>query len=224
MVALLTSIVFAAGCTSYPAATPAPTQHSATAAAVVPTVTAQVRVLATPTPIAGEAAKPTATPAPTKTAPPRPTITPTSTRASPPTPAVLRRLATGTLLQGSGENGLGELTIENGRNLDAVAVLTSLGNAPVESFYIQAGDSFTIKGIQDGIYYVFFSIGEDWDSGAAKFTRKAGFFRFEDLLVFETIAVSGGQEYTVFELTLHPVVGGMAETLPVEAGQFPDLR
>ena len=224
MVALLTSIVFGAGCTSYPAATPAPTQHSGTAAAVVPTVTPQVRVMATPTPIAGEAAKPTVTPAPTKTVPPRPTITPTPTRTSTPTPAVLRHLTTGTLLQDSGRNGLGELTIENGRNLDAVAVLTSLGNAPVESFYIQAGDSFTIKGIQDGIYYVYFAAGEDWDTDTARFTRKAGFFRFEDLLAFETIAVPGGQEYTVFELTLHPVVGGTAETLPVEAGQFPDLR
>ncbi|MFB0547015.1 MAG: hypothetical protein ACETWB_08895, partial [Anaerolineae bacterium] len=138
----------------------------------------------------------------------------------PPTPTLWRR-ATG-LLKAPGW-GLGELTVENGRNLDAVAVLT-IDDTPVAAAYIRAGESYTIKGISEGTYSLYFNIGEDWSDASARFTRKSLYFRFEDTLTFRTTTIPGGMEYTTFRVTLHPMLGGTARTLPISAEQFPALR
>jgi hypothetical protein len=143
----------------------------------------------------------------------------------PPTPTPLpRRLATGTLVWNSWRSGLGKLTIENGRTLDAVAVLTMLDRVPVVAVYVRGGDSFTISDIGDGTYHLYFTIGEDWDGGSARFTRQSRFLRFEDPLTFITTWVPWGRQYTVYQVTLHGVPSGTARTVPVDAGQFPDLQ
>lgn len=133
-------------------------------------------------------------------------------------------IATSIFVQDAGRpDGLGELTIVNGRDLDAVAVLTTLDRSPVSSVYVPAGDSSTVTGIRDGTYYLYFTLGEDWD-GAARFTKKARFFRFEDTLTFETTSIPGGWQHSTFRVTLHPVPEGTARTVPVDEEQFPDLK
>jgi hypothetical protein len=147
------------------------------------------------------------------TIPPTPTLAATPTPTRPP-----RRLSTGTIIREVGvRNGPGELTVNNGRDLDAVVILTNKTSSEI-AVYIQANDIFTIKGIQDGPYHIYFALGEDWDSDSAQFTRSAGFFRFEASPLFLY------PRSTIFEATLHAVVGGEARVEKLSEEKFPDLK
>ncbi|HEM61614.1 MAG TPA: hypothetical protein ENO24_04935, partial [Chloroflexi bacterium] len=93
--------------------------------ASAPTPTLAPAATATPPPPATPT--PAASPADTATAVPTSTPAPSPTTLGPP-----RRLATGTIIrEGGARNGLGELSIENGRDLDAVAVLSDQSDNPV---------------------------------------------------------------------------------------------
>jgi hypothetical protein len=141
----------------------------------------------------------------------------------PPTPRP-RRLATGAIISDSGRSSLGELTIENGLDSDAVVLLTTLAYAPVVSFYVRGGDSFTVRGINEGRYALYFTSGEDWDGAQRRFTRDASYERFEDLLTFQTTPGMYSTKYTTYKATLQGVVGGSARTLAVDPGKFPGSK
>ena len=117
-------------------------------------------------------------------------------------------------------NGEGELSVENGLDLDAVAILKQFDGDWKIAVYIQNHDSFTITGIPDSTYDLYFTLGEDWDSEQAKFTRQTSRSRFEELFPFATTATT----YTIWSVTLHPVEGGAADTEPVPEDEFPDLK
>ncbi len=196
-------------------------------ATLTPSPTLAATATPTPSPTPTATATLTPSPAPTATATPIPPPTPTATAKPTATPTPLpRRLATGTFIKDSPRGGHGELTIRNelsGR--DAVAVLTPAGSdSPLIAVYIRAGDSFTVQGIEDGAYELYFTLGEDWDDQPMRFTRKARLERFKDLLSFQTIPVTGGIQYTSIEVTLYAVPGGTAETETVPEEGFPDLR
>lgn len=131
------------------------------------------------------------------------------------------RLSTGTFLVEKLHGGLGELTIENGLDLDAVLILSSTEEPkdPLMAVYIQSKDSYEIKGIENGTYILYYSLGEDWDSYSKEFTRNRTYKRFEDELHFTTT----GSTYTTYEASLHPITGGTARTEPVGEDEFPDL-
>jgi hypothetical protein len=128
----------------------------------------------------------------------------------------IERLSTGSYLVEELFGGPGELKIENGLDLDAVAILSSLGEpkAPLMAVYIQATHSYTISGIKAGTYVLYFTLGEDWDSCSERFTTKTTYERFEDDFDFT---------HYNYEVTLHPVVGGTAETEAVDEDEFPEL-
>ena len=175
---------------------------------------------APPSPTATATTTPTHTPAPT----PTPTVPPIPTDTPAPTPTP-RRLATGTFItQAVPRDGLGELTIDNGQELDALAILADPAGAPHIAVYIRSYEAFTITGIRDGSYRLFFSLGEDWDEAGARFTRRPTFSKFEEPLPYQTIPTAGGTQYTVWQVTLHPVVGGAAETEQISEDEFPTLR
>jgi len=130
-------------------------------------------------------------------------------------------VATGTVIHEVGSrNGEGELRIENGLDLDAVAVLSRIDGASVVAIYVLNHGNFTITGIQDGTYELYFTLGEDWDSERTRFTRRRSLSRFDDPFGFTTTATT----YTAWTVTLHPVEGGTAETEPVPEDEFPDLK
>ncbi|GAG72001.1 unnamed protein product, partial [marine sediment metagenome] len=122
--------------------------------------------------------------------------------------------------------GYGKLKIKNGRDLDAVGVLSSSREPklPLIAVYIQSKDSFTVEGIKDDMYTLYFTLGEDWDSDMKKFTRMTTYARFEDQLEFKTTRTATVINYTIFTVTLHPVIGGAAETKPVSEADFPELE
>lgn len=134
------------------------------------------------------------------------------------------RPLTGTFFTRSWEFGTGELSITNGHDRDAVAVLAYPSLVVHSAVYIRTGDSFTITGIQDGNYYLYFMLGSDWDGSIGKFTHDKSFFRFSRSLPFTTTWTDDGYQYTIYELTLHPVRGGNAVTNAVEEEDFPAIR
>jgi len=198
--------------------TPGPTDTRAPTKTMEPTDPPTGTPIPTETPVPTETPAPTFTPTPLDTPSPEPTATPKPTAAptSPP-----RRLETGTVLSQVGnKDGMGELSIENGLDLDAVAILKQIGSDWQFGVWITNHTSYTIMGIPDSTYELYFSFGEDWDGEQRKFTRRTNRSRFEDLFPYETTDTT----YSTWSVTLHPVAGGSAETESVPEGQFPDLN
>ena len=132
-----------------------------------------------------------------------------------------RSLPTGTFLVKKISGGYGELTIKNGLDWDAIIILSESYKPDLAliSVYIQAGDTHTITGIEDGIYILYYALGKDWDSNSKKFRIKEEYARFEEEFEFETTYVT----YTTYTVTLYPVVGGTARTEYVSEEEFPKL-
>lgn len=128
----------------------------------------------------------------------------------PPT-GVIKRYVTG---------GWGELTVENGSGKDGVIILTRLNDQPLLAAYIRAAGSLLIDGIPDGVYRIYFSQGEAWDSERNQFARDVSLQRFEDTLDFTTT----GRQYTSWKITLHAVPGGNAGAEHVDPSQYPSIQ
>jgi hypothetical protein len=113
--------------------------------------------------------------------------------------------------------GYGELTVDNGTTKDGVVILT-LSDDPVMAAYIRSGGSFTMKGIRDGTYYLYFSTGAEWNGRA--FTTTPSHQKFEDAFEFTT----GATTYSTWSVTLHGVVGGTAAAEDVDESEFPKIK
>lgn len=111
--------------------------------------------------------------------------------------------------------GDGELQIKNGTGLDAVAKLIR-GGTSILTVYIKANSTYTMRNISDGIYWLAFAQGLDWDLITKKFRRNTQYSVFEDTFDFTTTY----SQYTIFEVTLNPVIGGTAETNDILGNQF----
>jgi hypothetical protein len=138
---------------------------------------------------------------------------------TPTTPAV--SLANGTILKKNTAYlyGEGKLHIKNGTSLDAVAKLIR-GGSSIYTVYIKANSNYTITGVSDGIYWLAFAQGLDWDSKTQKFRRNVQYSSFDETFDFTTTEDYQYIYYPEFEVTLHPVVGGTAETSSVDPTQF----
>ncbi|MDH7475831.1 MAG: hypothetical protein QHJ74_17870, partial [Anaerolineae bacterium] len=74
--------------------------------------------------------------------------------------------------------------------------------------------------IPDGGYKLFFALGEDWDDATGRFTRRVRYSVFEDTFSYVTTLTTA----TIWQVTLHPVVGGTAATEEVDPGEFPPTK
>ncbi|GAG02336.1 unnamed protein product, partial [marine sediment metagenome] len=126
------------------------------------------------------------------------------------------QLSTGTFLVRKLRAGIGELEIENELDLDAVVVLanTEEPEDPLMAVYIQSKDSYTVGGIKDDTYVLYFALGEGWDSDLKKFIGKTSYKR----VGYELDFISGANRYTLWTIPLHSVV-----TEPVSEDEFPEL-
>ena len=130
-----------------------------------------------------------------------------------------RNLQTGTPVVAGDQSGPGEWTIDNGLARDAVVAITQQGSkVPLYSVYIGARAKYTLTGLRDGTYSLFFTMGKDWNG--ARFTRSCDFTRFDDPFQFTTTATT----YTVWEVGLKPVVGGTAKSKHIDPDAFPAIR
>lgn len=126
-------------------------------------------------------------------------------------------LPTGTVLKKRSAylQGDGELQISNGTSYDAVAKLIRDG-ASVLTVYIKANSTYTMESINDGIYWLAFVQGTDWNADTQKFNRNAHASAFDETFEFETTAT----QYSGWEVTLNPVAGGTAQSSDVDLTQF----
>jgi hypothetical protein len=117
--------------------------------------------------------------------------------------------------------GSGELEIKNGTNDDAVAKLVNtLTNKSVATVYIGVNNNYTIKNISDGGYKLVFNLGHNWDTISKKFTTNSSYSVFEDDFDFTTTSSGDSYYYSVFRVTLNPVVGGTAKTNDINPEEF----
>ena len=122
-------------------------------------------------------------------------------------------------------SGLGQLKIKNGTSNDAVAKLVNLSTRKsVLTVYIRRNSNLNLSKIRDGNYRLYFVLGRRYDENQNIFMENCSFSVFEEAFDFNTYSynVSDGVEtnYSVFEVTLHPVVGGTARTNSVSKNEF----
>jgi hypothetical protein len=130
------------------------------------------------------------------------------------------RLSNGHFVRSGGRGGRGTLTIDNGGDSDAVITLAK-GKRPVISVYVRKDKKYTVNGISDGTYKVFFSGGVDWDGKARRFARDCAFQQFDDKFSFRTTRTATEIRWSTWEVSLQPVVGGTASTSDVDPNDYP---
>lgn len=159
-------------------------------------------------------------PTATRTSSPRPTATPTatSTPTPPPTPTnVPVQIANGSEMQDRIGQGSGELQVTNGTQHDAIVKLFDpLAQRSIRAVYVVRDSAWTITGIPQGMFVVRFAHGLGWDDADLRFQTDRSFSEFEEPFPFTETATT----YSIWEITLHPIVGGTAETEAIDAATF----
>ncbi len=164
---------------------------------------------------------PTPTLGPPPTPSPRPpTATPTATASPTPSPtptAVPVQLLNGQELLRLDAFGQSILTVKNGTTKDALVKLTTAdASTTVRTVYVVRQSDWAITGIAPGRYLLRFALGNDWDPVLNRFQKNVSFTQFEEPFDFE----DDGFTYTTWEVTLHAIPGGTAETESISAEDF----
>jgi hypothetical protein len=123
-------------------------------------------------------------------------------------------------------HGLGELTVENGTEYDAVVLLVELNTEKtIRNFYVTAGNTFTEPRIAPGLYAIYFVTGSDWNPELKTFNSNANYSQFGRNVEFseKPDQVSGKIEYSTYKITLQPVIGGDAAIYPSNKDAFNKL-
>ncbi|MFF4415287.1 hypothetical protein ACFYY8_22385 [Streptosporangium sp. NPDC001559] len=131
-----------------------------------------------------------------------------------------RRLGNGSYISSESRPGRAYLELKNGNNRDAVVVLTR-GKKKVISVYVRKKSSFKIKGVRDGTYKVYYTLGVDWDSRARAFSRSCTFEQFGKSVRFRTTRTWSQIRWTNWTLTLNAVVGGTVRPKHIKPSEFP---
>lgn len=126
----------------------------------------------------------------------------------------------GKLIRTNHLDGQGELVIDNGGSTDAVVTLTK-GKKSTAAVYVRKGKKYTVTGVPDGTYTLFFTGGAGWDSDVRAFGRKCAFQRFEDPLSFNTTRIGNQAFGDRWSITLQRVAGGNARTADVDPNEIP---
>jgi hypothetical protein len=136
------------------------------------------------------------------------------------------RPSTGVIKALSKNSGYGQLIVDNnGSDQDGIVILTS-NKKSVAAAYIRAGKTFTLKGIPDKTYELYFSTGSDWNGKA--FLTNPSYLLVEDKFKFTTKVTASSTmrttRYTKWSISLKPVAGGTAKADYINESDFPDLE
>lgn len=126
------------------------------------------------------------------------------------------RPLTGMIHNYTGPQGHGELRLQNSNTDDRLVVITR-NTEPVMSAYLRAGESFTINGIPDGTYRLYYSQGEDWDGTA--FTHNVKTSRSSGALLFTTTE----RTYSTWNIDIFVPSGGNTDVEAIPTDAFPVL-
>jgi len=130
---------------------------------------------------------------------------PATTSTSPPAGRTATRPATGIIFQRRGSLvGLGQLTVDNkSGGQDGVVILRSSdGKHTVAGVYVRHGQQYTLTGIRDGYYHLYYTSGTGWETALWRFKDQTSYERVTnpDPVPFSTTQSS----YTVWKMTLYP--------------------
>jgi hypothetical protein len=128
-----------------------------------------------------------------------------------------RRLANGSFIVSSNGSGSNSMTIENEGPIDAVVAL-AVGSKPEMSVYVREGASYTISGVPDGDYRIFYTSGRDWSSKYRTFSRLCDFRKLAEKAKLTSSAFG----YTVGTLTLGSRKPGPGEQRVRSTGVAPE--
>jgi len=118
----------------------------------------------------------------------------------------------GTEIGGRHRGGLGNLTIKNGSESDAIAVVIDAASLqPRRAIYIRRGEPGLMKSMPVGTYIVRFQLGETW-LAARRFCNIVSTSEFENHVEFTETRTETGTKFSRVELTLYTVQGGNAPT------------
>jgi hypothetical protein len=142
-------------------------------------------------------------------------------------PAFSNPISSGTILiDNMFPRGLGELNIQNARtDKDAVAILVRSGSLePLIAVYIEAGEKNTMKGILDGNYILYYTLGQEWDPVARQFNRNAEYYRSSSVMSYTTTSKTTRTQFE-WSWTVYDVTIGYGDSHPVTVGKtgFPAL-
>lgn len=147
------------------------------------------------------------------------TPAPTPASAAPPSfrcEAEIAPPTSGAEIGGRHRGGLGSLTIKNGSESDAIAVvLDATTHQPRRAIYIRRGEIGLVSSMPVGSYIVRFQLGDTWLE-SRRFCNISSTSEFEDRIDFTERRSNTGTEFSRVELTLFTVQGGNAptDTLP----------
>jgi len=117
-------------------------------------------------------------------------------------------------------NGPGTLTVGNGLDSDGMVAMMDKATTVLIIFYVHSKESYTLQGIPDGDYQVFFTLGKNWSWEEKVFTPAQSTRKFDDSLAYTT----ANGTYTTFSLTLHSVSGGSAKSTEIDPATFPTTK
>jgi hypothetical protein len=134
------------------------------------------------------------------------------------------RLDTGTCLLDEMGSGIGKLTIENETVFDTVIILcpSEQPKTPVFALYVQSQDSDTFKGIEEGIYIVYITLGEAWDENSQRFYINDTYYRAQREIEWEETKTARKRFWTEWTWPLNLEEYG-PPGLPISEGEFPSL-
>jgi hypothetical protein len=130
------------------------------------------------------------------------------------------RPANGRFIRSGSRSGQAELIIDNGGADDAVVSLVR-GGKPAVSVYVREGKKYTVTGVTDGRYEIFFTGGSAWDDKVRAFGRDCTFQRFEQQFNYRTVRTATHVSSQRWRITLHKIVGGNAHAREVDPNDFP---
>ncbi len=131
-----------------------------------------------------------------------------------------RRLSNGRFIASEGRTGRAYLELRNGTRQDAVVVLVR-GKKKAVTVYVRKKSNFKIRGVRDGSYKIYYTLGQDWDAKARTFTRSCAFEQFGKSVRFRTVHTATQIRWTDWTITLHAVTGGTVKPKKVKPGDFP---
>jgi hypothetical protein len=137
-------------------------------------------------------------------------------------PTFVKPISSGTILiDNMFPRGLGELNIQNARtDKDAVAILVRSGSLePLVAVYISAGEKNTMKGILDGSYNLYYTLGQDWDPVAGQFRRSSEYYRLSSVLSYQTTSQTTSTQFK-WSWTVADVTIGYGNSQPVAVGKY----
>ena len=117
--------------------------------------------------------------------------------------------------------GIGELSVDNGTEFDAVVKLVDARTMRTERMmFVRSGSRASLGRIYAGTYLVRFTTGYNWQATSQTFERHARYLQFGETFDFEEIPQTDRVLYSSYEVTLHPLRGGNIETTPLTEEEF----